>query len=80
MNHKGHWNAKTNLVKPALLVSIQQWSEIFSNCIGLMRNYNHEKIFTFKKKKKHEMPGKERLISKNTHIHFKGPEGSVQLF
>lgn len=46
-----------------------------------MRNYNHEKIFTFKKKKqKHEMPGNERLISKNTHIHFKGPEGSVQLF
>lgn len=39
-----------------------------------------KKSLRLKKKKKHEMPGKERLISKNTHIHFKGPEGSVQLF
>lgn len=41
-----------------------------------MRNYDHEKI----KIKKNEMPGNECLISKNTHIHFKGPKGSVQLF
>lgn len=42
-----------------------------------MRDYDHEKIF---KLKNHEMPENESLISKNAHIHFKGPKGSVQLF
>lgn len=88
-NHEYHWNAKTNLIKPTL-ISTEQWNlflvVVFFIFWGVFffkqLHWNNEKL-TMKSSlssKNHEMPENESLMSKNTHIHFKGPTGSIQLF